>query len=557
MPKSIPTLSQQNWGTPLNDHLSQLNDPTTGGINKFDTFSARPTNLTTNDTGKTYLYTQTGNLHQWTGSTWKVLNKSHINVKDYGAVGDGTTDDTFAVQGAVNICNTQGGGNCFFPKGKYSLSAGINVKENVAIIGEGMFNTIFTHTSNDVCFTALDGALFSRVEFRDFSLFGNSGTSAKGIVFGNIGFARLENIIIYSYPNGTGIEASNTRLWTEISQWDNVMVRGTKRCIAFTRTGGTESFSNTRILNMTLVPISGGIGVYVAPTCWLYACTLNIKGNFESTTSADPQVIGIYLDGCKVVDSHFEILFETYYRKDLVLKAVNGAQMTGEGYVKSQIQDSTNTGQTGEGPASYYELDNTSTVSLNSFIGNNVLGLFGHKLYVGNLTSLTNFDINSATKYKIQVFGGGFGSNDIGVATYTVSSRDVLKVTREIHNGSVSHHELKIYKNGVNYDIVLECDAVQYPAMNIRVWKLEQSGYNEMIINKNLYDATGKVNATPAFIDTFATDSQGFVGIGTTFPTSKFQVVGLPEYTDNTTAIAGGLTIGAFYRTGDLLKVVH
>ncbi|KKN91748.1 hypothetical protein LCGC14_0214160 [marine sediment metagenome] len=49
----------------------------------------------------------------------------------------------------------------------------------------------------------------------------------------------------------------------------------------------------------------------------------------------------------------------------------------------------------------------------------------------------------------------------------------------------------------------------------------------------------------------------GNVGIGTTSPKSKLHVVGLPEYTGNAAAIAGGLTAGAFYRTGDLLKVVH
>ena len=31
----------------------------------------------------------------------------------------------------------------------------------------------------------------------------------------------------------------------------------------------------------------------------------------------------------------------------------------------------------------------------------------------------------------------------------------------------------------------------------------------------------------------------------------------LPEYADNSAAIAGGLTIGQVYRTGDILKVVH
>ncbi len=57
--------------------------------------------------------------------------------------------------------------------------------------------------------------------------------------------------------------------------------------------------------------------------------------------------------------------------------------------------------------------------------------------------------------------------------------------------------------------------------------------------------------------DKLVITTQGRVGIGTIDPQSMLQVVGLPEYADNAAAIADGLTVGAFYRTGDLLKVVH
>lgn len=52
----------------------------------------------------------------------------------------------------------------------------------------------------------------------------------------------------------------------------------------------------------------------------------------------------------------------------------------------------------------------------------------------------------------------------------------------------------------------------------------------------------------------------GNVGIGTINPKSKLHVVGIPVYTTNAAAITGGLTAGAFYRTGadpDVLCVVH
>jgi hypothetical protein len=55
-------------------------------------------------------------------------------------------------------------------------------------------------------------------------------------------------------------------------------------------------------------------------------------------------------------------------------------------------------------------------------------------------------------------------------------------------------------------------------------------------------------------------DHAGKVGIGTVVPTSPLQVVGLPAYANNAAAVAGGLTAGAFYRTGgdpDLVCVVH
>jgi len=65
---------------------------------------------------------------------------------------------------------------------------------------------------------------------------------------------------------------------------------------------------------------------------------------------------------------------------------------------------------------------------------------------------------------------------------------------------------------------------------------------------------------TSGFSNLVLMKSGGNVGIGTTSPKSALHVVGLPVYANNAAAVAGGLTVGAFYRTGgdpDLVCVVH
>lgn len=43
------------------------------------------------------------------------------NVKDYGAVGDGTTVDTTAIQDAIDAAGAAGGGVVYFPAGVYAV----------------------------------------------------------------------------------------------------------------------------------------------------------------------------------------------------------------------------------------------------------------------------------------------------------------------------------------------------------------------------------------------------------------------------------------------------
>jgi hypothetical protein len=85
-----------------------------------------------------------GNLAT-TGSTAGTTPEkgSQVNVKEYGAVGDGVTNDTEAFNAALASLAKAGGGKCLVPKGTYLISATTNpaitshVSSNVHLVGEG------------------------------------------------------------------------------------------------------------------------------------------------------------------------------------------------------------------------------------------------------------------------------------------------------------------------------------------------------------------------------------------------------------------------------------
>ena len=146
--KRIPTPTQDagNWGTILNDHLAQTQNPINGAFNSFDQFSVRPTNLTADDAGRTYLFTQTGNWHEWSGSEWKVQNKSEINVKDYGTIGDGVDDDTVAIQS----CLDRYIGKCIFlPSGVYNISKSLLLPSRSIFRGSSTQGTVIRKNNNN------------------------------------------------------------------------------------------------------------------------------------------------------------------------------------------------------------------------------------------------------------------------------------------------------------------------------------------------------------------------------------------------------------------------
>lgn len=73
-------------------------------------------------------------LYDYSGNA--VSSDSFFNVLNYGAIGNGTIDDTLALQDALDACNAAGGGVIYFPFGTYKITAPILFYSNQTLFFE-------------------------------------------------------------------------------------------------------------------------------------------------------------------------------------------------------------------------------------------------------------------------------------------------------------------------------------------------------------------------------------------------------------------------------------
>jgi hypothetical protein len=97
-------------------------------------------NITSQDTGSTSLsasaisYTAAGSV---TVRTVQAKLQESVSVKDFGAVGDGTTNDAGAIQSALN----SGAKAVHFPDGVYLVQSALTVPTNVQMYGDSKYTT--------------------------------------------------------------------------------------------------------------------------------------------------------------------------------------------------------------------------------------------------------------------------------------------------------------------------------------------------------------------------------------------------------------------------------
>lgn len=91
-----------------------------------------------------YLTNTIRGLHADPGSgEWYKVAGYVCNVAEFGAVGDGVTEDTDAIQAALDAASDAGGGVVYMPPGTYSVDT-LYINDDVSLVGSGMGVTILS-----------------------------------------------------------------------------------------------------------------------------------------------------------------------------------------------------------------------------------------------------------------------------------------------------------------------------------------------------------------------------------------------------------------------------
>lgn len=109
------------------------------------------------------------------GGRWKLCESGVVSVKQFGAVGDGTTDDTSSIQAAVAALS---GKRLFFPKGVY-MAVSVTIHTSIEWEGEGEESVIRQKEGSNRNFIQVGGT-GTQASFFDLTIDQNSSQQTYG-----------------------------------------------------------------------------------------------------------------------------------------------------------------------------------------------------------------------------------------------------------------------------------------------------------------------------------------------------------------------------------------
>jgi len=191
-----------------------------------------------------------------------------VSVKDFGAKGDGITDDTGAIVSALTAVPS-GGGNVLFPAGTYLISQSIAIPQsNILLQGSGPTGSVIQNSSSTGgIFTMALGIV--TVSFVNLGLTASTSSSGTAVSMVTGSGSSFISCAVTKHRTGVAVTNSSSGLFllnTSITTDNNA----SSFCLSLTQTstasmyGGSMSCGASTVVGGTCVSLPGGTGSFIS-----------------------------------------------------------------------------------------------------------------------------------------------------------------------------------------------------------------------------------------------------------------------------------------------------
>jgi hypothetical protein len=211
-----------------------------------------------------------------------------INVRDHGAVGDGTANDTAALQAAINAVPAAGG-TVYLPTGHYKVTDVLTLRSNLVLIGDGDGPSLIQQvTANKDLFA---GVALNKIVIEKLYLVGTGAGTGSGLNLtkgGNdaVPYVSLRDVTVESFGQD-GLAVENPI----VSLFDRVLCQTNGRYGINLYGQGGGAAATSAALTAVYGNQNGAVGLR------LY----NMVYATMSACAADHNPIGYLIDSCQGV----------------------------------------------------------------------------------------------------------------------------------------------------------------------------------------------------------------------------------------------------------------
>lgn len=245
-----------------------------------------------------------------TKASYSMITGAPANVKDFGAIGDGTTNDTSAIQAALTSSNA-----VYFPAGTY-LSDTVNLKSNQFVFGDGKSSIIKQNTITDGSYGTLfadsgsASAYISGITIQNIQVLGQVATLGFSefqhlISLNGVQDVLIDNVYITGF-RGDGIYIGCSTVAGRERHNKNVRVtncvidgvNNDNRNGISVIDGDGISITNNKFLNCTRTNMPGAIDFEPdGSDAWHIMKNCTVSGNLFDSCGGNVATVGAFLSG--------------------------------------------------------------------------------------------------------------------------------------------------------------------------------------------------------------------------------------------------------------------